>query len=358
MKRFALLVLLGMVAASCNNELNLNADFQDIGLVYGLLDPKQDTQWVRIHRTYLGTGAPNSSVDIPDSIYYDSLAVVIEAYNSAGGLVATYPLVVDSNSRQLDTGIFTTEEYHLYRTTAPILATQTYKLIIRKLDGGPTITATTNIAGKFEIQRPLNTVSWGSDNTFSAEFQYTTHPEVFAYQPFLRMYYTEQDIDNPSDTVQKFLDYRFPLSTPAQGVTQVKEFLDHEAYLNFLRASLPVNNQILRFFRKFEVYALGAAEDFYTFSRVNAPATGIVTERPEFTNLTNAYGIFSSRTRWSTTDRVEVGSLKRFLAISPQGLQSIVLSDATCALRFARLRNLGPIPDTCYCGGNGIEVCN
>ena len=357
MKQIAALVFLASMALACNNDLDLNADYQDIGLVYGLLNPKEDTQWVRIHRTYLGEGDPLNSVGNPDSIYYDSLVVRMEEYVN-GNLTKTIPLAVDFTSKTLDSGLFTTQDYRLYRTTEALNGNATYKLVIEKPEGGPSISGETPVTATFPVERPFNTVSWGVDNQFSAEFQYAPNANTYAYQPYLRMYYTEQNRNNKADTVLKYVDYRFPQSIPSPGTLNVKEFLSHSSFLNFVKAAVPVDPNVDRFFRRFEVYVWGAAEDLYTYARINAPSNGIVTERPEYTNLTNAYGIFSSRVRASTTDRTETGTLKRFLAISADGLESLELSDVTCNLRFARIRNLGPVPDTCFCGGNGIEVCN
>jgi hypothetical protein len=49
-----LLALLLFGASSCSTDIDLNAPYQKTAVVFGLLDAQQDTQWVRINRTWLG----------------------------------------------------------------------------------------------------------------------------------------------------------------------------------------------------------------------------------------------------------------------------------------------------------------
>jgi hypothetical protein len=44
-----------------------------------------------------------------------------------------------------------------------------------------------------------------------------------------------------------------------------------------------------------QVNLYAGSDDFTTFIDVNEPSTGIIQERPEFTNIKNGLGLFSSR---------------------------------------------------------------
>ena len=163
MKQLAALVILASLGLACNNELDLNADYQDIGLVYGLLNPKEDTQWVRIHRTYLGEGDPLNSVGNPDSLYYDTLVVRMEEY-VGGSLTKTIPLTVDFTTKSLDSGLFTSQDYRLYRTTETLNGSATYRLVIEKPEGGPVISGETPVTclAAARVKPPRNTLSCGN----------------------------------------------------------------------------------------------------------------------------------------------------------------------------------------------------
>ena len=50
-----LLALCTLVALfSCDNEVDINAEYQDLSIIYGMLNPKLDSNYVRVQRGYLG----------------------------------------------------------------------------------------------------------------------------------------------------------------------------------------------------------------------------------------------------------------------------------------------------------------
>ena len=90
MFRRALLFLFGiLVFASCDNTLDVTADFERVPVVYGVINPKSDTQYVRIGRSYLGEDGPAGGFDHPDSLYYPSLVAELKAFGPNGALIFT-----------------------------------------------------------------------------------------------------------------------------------------------------------------------------------------------------------------------------------------------------------------------------
>ena len=62
--------------AGCETEVDLNAPYKNTTVIFGLLDPDfngdnqisvQDTQWIKINRTFLGEGDNNLYAAIRDS---------------------------------------------------------------------------------------------------------------------------------------------------------------------------------------------------------------------------------------------------------------------------------------------------
>ncbi len=109
-----------IVMSSCDNDFSISDDWEDVTVIYSLLDPVADTNWVRIERGYLGNAAASQSYGIPDSLYYDSLMVYMLAFNPDGNQVDSLYLVRDNSSRDRQPGVFTTNDYRLYRTTKKI----------------------------------------------------------------------------------------------------------------------------------------------------------------------------------------------------------------------------------------------
>ena len=81
-----------------------------------------------------------------------------------------------------------------------------------------------------------------------------------------------------------------------------------------------------RYFDKIEFTIYIAGDDFNTYLLANEPSTGIIQEKPEFTNIENGIGIFSARyAKASPTKLLDVNSL-----------DELVGGQHTFALKFCR----------------------
>ncbi len=65
-------LLLSVIALfnRCSNEVDLYADYQDITIVYGILDYSDDTSWIKVTRAYSGPGNALLIAHNPDSSNY------------------------------------------------------------------------------------------------------------------------------------------------------------------------------------------------------------------------------------------------------------------------------------------------
>ncbi|MEM7657179.1 MAG: hypothetical protein AAF399_13680, partial [Bacteroidota bacterium] len=77
MKQISLLclILAGLVLGACSSDIDINADEKDIWIVFGILDPDESEQYIRIQQGYLPTG--------------DALEFAEENDLSAKGLIVT-----------------------------------------------------------------------------------------------------------------------------------------------------------------------------------------------------------------------------------------------------------------------------
>ena len=86
MKNLFLFFFAFIVLFSCDNSLEINADYDVENVVYGLLDKDQDTQWVRLHRTYLGTDGLLAGATHSDSLYFDTASLYLAQLNDQGNV--------------------------------------------------------------------------------------------------------------------------------------------------------------------------------------------------------------------------------------------------------------------------------
>ena len=71
--------------------------------------------------------------------------------------------------------------------------------------------------------------------------------------------------------------------------------IEGNSFFNFLALNLDKNQFVVRYFNEIDMIMTVGSEDLETYINVNKPITGIVQERPQFTNINNGIGLFSSR---------------------------------------------------------------
>jgi len=307
-------------------------------VVYGLIEANQDTNWVRIHKTYLGTEGINGGNQNPDSLYYQNLSVAMEEVDASTGIVhGKWQLVRDNTSRQMVPGFFTTEGYHLYRFDHIINDTRSYRLIIEKPDGeGEAAEAITPVVHNFNITKPtsIQRITFGRSGQ---DFIWQEAVNARIYQSYLRFYYVEVDKDRMADSTRKYVDYLLPnkYGTTLNGGKEITVNVSYESFYRFLYNAIGETEEYNRFYRGIDIYVSAGADDLTTYINVSQPATGIVQDKPFYTNVTNGAGIFSSRNNAEKLD-VDLSSASR---------DSLVKGMYTCGLRFAK----AVAADTCLC---------
>ena len=152
MKNLILFIFAAFAITSCDNTLDINADYDVQNVVYGLLDKDDDTQWVRLHRTYLGTDGLLAGATHSDSLYFDTAALYLAQLNDQGNVLNTYELF-RKDTNVLEPGTFTTDNYRMYWTNAPIDPAYEYRLK-GFIPGNNNFEAITPVVGNVEITKP------------------------------------------------------------------------------------------------------------------------------------------------------------------------------------------------------------
>ncbi len=339
----ALLSLLFLLA--CDNELDINTDWKDVAVVYGLLDATADTNFIRIERGYLGSEPARNSYDKPDSLYYKELTAVLNRYrigdnNERGSLAESYNLIQDFTSRQLnDNGPFTTEGYRLYRVPESAIITDgfEYELVVSK-PSGPDVTASSRVLDTLRIIRPPDLIS---GREFNGLLEWTSlDGRIFLFQPYYYFYYKEYNLDTKESVIKEIV-YQYPdVPRKSSGNYEIK-FANQAAFFSYIANRIETKPNVLRFFdhMRFEVW--GADENLTTYMNLKAPASTFNQNRPDFTNVENGVGIFASRFKVSL-DNVTLSDAGSF-----SYRDYLNQSQIMCAKRFAFVDvSTG---DTCVC---------
>ena len=89
-------ILFASLFSACETDVDLNAPYKSTTIVFGLLDPGADTQFVKITKTFLGNGNNLEYAQIRDSSEYqweEFNFIHLEEYNpNTGNIINTYAL--------------------------------------------------------------------------------------------------------------------------------------------------------------------------------------------------------------------------------------------------------------------------
>lgn len=350
-------LLSAILLTSCENDFNVNADWKDITVIYGLLDPEADTNWVRVQRAFLGDEAASLSFNNPDSIYYEDVEVILESYNrlnnnQLGSRVDSFTLGKDETSREKDPGLFATEGFKMYRTGREIDENLIYKITVRKPENNyPDASSTTDILGtstfRFIAPNPTNP----SAKIFNGRVEWYPALRSRIYEVDMVINYKELNrATNEVEQLEQKIDYEILRGSAA--ISGVSEKLDANKPINSFYQDIgssfpPLKPNHLRFIKNIDIIIYAGGEDLAKYIELNEPQQGVNANKPEFPDIDNGAGLFSSRSF------IELENVP----LAPDIASSYYLSQRLCDLGFAYVTS----GDTCICNrisGTDLErIC-
>lgn len=332
------LVAAVLIFASCETDVELNAPYKNTTIIYGLLDSDAngdnvsntlDTQWVRINKTFLGEGNNNAYAAVRDSSEYqddDFEVKIVQKLDDDGDVLQEFELLSKTISNRNLNGIFYGPEQTVYYfvPTAPGLDQNAdYRIYLKFKDGREVSGLTSPVSyNNFSWLTPQQnatlvmaqiSINGGVIYTSESSVRWNAATNANIYDARLRFHYTELLYDNdswsgaPISTTDKSVDFYLgsvEKNTIIPG-EQLKISFAGEAFFTFLQNNIEVNNRIRRVIGHydteeertecFDLLLTMGNDDLKSYIEVNTPATGIVQERPIYTNISNGIGLFASR---------------------------------------------------------------
>ncbi len=126
MKRnlFYLSAILGVFGfSSCETEIKTNAEYKDVTVVYGLLNPNDTNHYIKITKAFSGEGDANDLAGNAANFNYadGELEVKVDEYNASDVFVKSFVLARTVNEIPKDGGIFSNTDNVLYKFIEPNL---------------------------------------------------------------------------------------------------------------------------------------------------------------------------------------------------------------------------------------------
>jgi hypothetical protein len=296
--KLTLLIAATLFLSQCKNDFDVNDDWKDISVIYGLISSTDSIHYIRVSKAFLGDEDAYTMAQVSDSLYYQNATVKIEERIS-GTLTNTFNCVKIDTIRE--PGVFAHRNF-VFATTAALSTNPeaTYKLIV--FANNKEITSETSLIQDFNVLNLAGSVNLHASSG-KLTFQWKTPAMARIFEPVVRFFYYDVTLNTSTslnDTTLKFLD--IPLGSKTSNTKLGGELLGAEligsSFLTTIANIMPnTPNLIKRVAAKasIEIRISVGSDDMYTYIQVTQPASGIITERPAFTNISNGLGLFTSR---------------------------------------------------------------
>jgi hypothetical protein len=332
--------------SSCKNDLNVLAPGDEAVSVYGVLDPNEPIQKIRINKVYLTTGDAIAAGQDVDQINYgpNELKVTLQRFMT-GGTTPTLTTVGNNFKKEIvltETVVTTADggfnvNQRIWQTTDKLFNSGEYKLTITNVSSGKEFTSQTLMIDSVRSYGSMPFIYYpninpqqafpvhcgsGSGGYIASPAPVTTQQSAFVdyhvltatpkirfksvanaklYKVIMRFHY----IDSLTDGVtgyRRYVDLNFPSQsspTLAGGEAMEVSFYTPDFYSN-LANQIPkqtvgsIRNRTAHYM---EYIITACDENMHTFLQVNQPSNSIAQNKPYYTNINGGVGIFGATSK-------------------------------------------------------------
>jgi hypothetical protein len=305
-----ILAAVTLFLSSCETDFDVTAEWEDITVVYGLLNQNDSVHHVKINKAFLGEGNLMEYASIQDSSTYQTeLEVTLKELDNSN-VVRTIPLDTTTITNK-EEGVFYHPEQVIYTTGEDnkvfLNDDYEYRIEITNPETGKVISATTYLVKEFSINKPLLNSQFHPTlhfpvNDNNKEVEWTSAENGKLYQLVIHFSFTE--VDRQGDSTHRTIHWEnFPDSRSIDsdgGETMRKAFKNDEFY-SWVEENVPYEDPALqneiteRYSGALDFEITVASDVFDTYMEVNKPSNSLIEYTPDFTNINNGTGLFSSR---------------------------------------------------------------
>ncbi len=287
-------LLLIIVPLGCDNDLNLLSDFQEIPVVYAILDPADSVQYFRVERVFADESvSPIEIAQNPDSLYYKDAVVQLKRLKTG----KLYPLeMVDGDKEGIprDTGAFAKSPNYLYKLKTediPLVDGEEYELVIDGIFEDRSITAKTKLVTPSHFTFPQDDGLISMD-PFDKKINQAWNPKGEGDRSFsvtYIIYIREEKNGDSKDMVLRWNVEKFTSKTKLEAL--------RGDFFSFIAGQLQKDPAIKRKLLKVDYEFITVGDPLTTYINVGQANLGITSsgEIPVFTNLSEGIGIFGAK---------------------------------------------------------------
>ncbi|GEM_PF-464893 len=314
MKKLVLFFFASLLFFCCSTDLDINAPYKNITVIYGLLNQRDSVQFVKINKAFLGEGDAYVFSQIRDSSEFNSEDLTVKMVYKVvnGDRVASFPLL-DSVVTNREPGLFYGPEQTVYYFVdptmydpiegKPVYLDQNAEYEIEVVAKGEKMTSRTTIVNNFDIQSvdaeinsEMTVMSFNGQSYGAFELNWDAGIDGKRYEARWRFNFDEyRNGVAEARSVTRNLA-RQTSTNSSSTADDFAVFISGEDFFGAIANDVPVDPAVeKRVFTGVDFLFTVANDDFNTFLTLSEPISGIVEDRPAWSNIENGYGIWASR---------------------------------------------------------------
>lgn len=344
--KYCAVILISCGFWACSTDFDVAADWEEVTIIYGLLDSGEPINYVKINKAFLSENTSALEVAaIPDSLYYEgTLNARLLAYDEFNGIQDEVELSLVTAAEEgivKEEGLFANQPYFLYKITDALNPAWEYEIIVTT-EAGTVTSSRTEVLGDITISQPntLIEISLLGENINTA-WDYNAlapvHDMDIYFNFFEERLMPNGSIENNFRSIKWDIFKNLVANNNRDGL-RVEYQIKVEQLFNFLLQNLSTSDSIeQRYFQSMDFVLHSATEDFYRFNLVASAQLGLTSSNNtlEYTNIENGLGIFASRYT-KVVDNVK---------LRPQSIDLLACQALTSELKFAVSEGTPTFPD-------------
>lgn len=283
----------------CNTKFSVNGEYKEQPVVHFLLDRGQEFHFLKLNKTFLKEGDANEFAKDPVLSNFDNVVATVKEIKN-GSVQRTWTLQDTTISNKAD-GAFYGPEQKLYFFKANDLDDNAiYRLNIDVDNGNHIIKGQTELVKGVDITYPHANLSFNfADNNVLLN-GYKSSPITFSigegavFKAQLRFSYREFTSSGTQD--KSFLWNLGEMKGSDLIGSTASVFASGEVFYDLVSKKIPVDPAVTkRTVRSFEIILTAGSADLQTYILTNEPTSSLAQNKPTYSNIEGALGIFSSR---------------------------------------------------------------
>ena len=332
---------------SCTTDVDLYADYKDEGIVYALLNPRADTNYVKITRAFCGTNGNSINANevalIPDSSNYPGKldARIIELISTHNGPYEPTgrEIVLDTITlHNKEEGHFYAPDQRFYYTTEPFhtgTGANRYKYRLRVIKpNGDSLTAMTSIVGNEEFEILTGGVSFRyAPSNGMGKIIFRADGDASLYEVSMQFNYREQKAGQGMK--RKKVSRSFGTKTLVEYIELEGSddcyYLEYSVNWLFIALANAIGGDtihnanhpdVIRYIDDFVISISAAGDDLtYYYVAHEAQANSPMSLVTNYTNIEGGYGLFSSRARIERAVHLSANTKRELFGMTSWGFK-------------------------------------